>query len=233
MACRLKTPRVLKDSAREGYVSLLAMSFAFGLAIFGTALAVALRAYLAATGAEEQTIRTRIALESASAAVLGEMVAGQPSAPIGLRQIGTRSLTVTLSRPDAKLDFEGDGSTALSEALARQGLAAAGDGSWRGARNLAEVSARLGLSAAEEDCLRRAFTFGRSPAPLSPEAGSADPPLRLGAGDQLDLRASVSGARVRDEVLWLRVRFTGGETGWKVHDYRRLRGQVACRSRTP
>jgi hypothetical protein len=226
----LNSPPRASPVCREGYVSLLAMSFAFGLAVFGTALAVGMRAYLAAAVLEEQTIRNRMALESAAAAVLGELASGQSTQTTGPRTIGNRSIFLTLSRPGTKLDLAGDEPAALLEALIRQGLGRPEHGvAWRDARSLAEMSARLRLSTAEEDCLRRRFTYGRAPAlidegaPLTPQAG---------AGEQLDIRASLIGAQ-GDEVLWMRARFTGGRTGWKVHDYRRLRGAATCETATP
>lgn len=227
----LNSRRRANPILREGYVSLLAMSFAFGLAVFGTALAVGLRAYVLAAVSEEQTIRTRIALESAAAAVLGEMASGRSSPPVIQRLVGARSIALELSRPGAKFDFVGDGETVLVDALALQGVGAARETSWRDARTLTELSSRLGLDAAGEDCLRRQFTYGRAPALI--DGGATPEPLRLqaGAGEQLDIRASLSGAR-GDEVLWLRARFTGGGTGWKVHDYRRLRGLATCKRST-
>lgn len=208
------------------------MSFAFGLAVFGTALAVGLRAYLFAAVSEEQEIRSRIALESAAAAVLGEMASGQPSSTPVQRTIGNRSITLELSRPGAKLDLGTDGDVVLLDALARQGLGGAQGTSWRGIRTLTEMSSRLGLDAAEEDCLRRRFTYGRAPAPIEVGTPSETLDLPAGAGEQVDVRASLSGAR-GDDVLWLRARFTGGETGWKVHDYRRLRGRATCETPAP
>lgn len=203
------------------------MSFAFGLAVFGTALAVGLRAYVFAAVAEEQTIRTRIALESAAAAVLGEMASGRSSATTAQRTVGNRSITLELSRPGAKFDLVADGESVLSDALARYGFGGAREISWREVRTLTEMSSRLRLDAAGEDCLRRRFTYGRAPAPIEVGTPSEVLNLQAGAGEQLDIRSSASGAR-GDDVLWLRVRFTGGETGWKVHDYRRLRGTATC-----
>jgi hypothetical protein len=205
------------------------MSFAFGLAVFGTALAVGLRAYISAAVSEEQTIRTRIALESAVAAVLGEMASGRSSPVTVQRAIGNRSITLELSRPGVKFDFVGDGEPVLIAALTRQGFGGARETSWRGARTLTEMSSRLRLDAAGEDCLRRRFTYGRAPAPI--EGGTPPATLQAGVGEQVDIRSSVTGAQ-GDDVLWLRARFTGGETGWKVHDYRRLRGRATCERST-
>lgn len=207
------------------------MSFAFGLAVFGTALAVGLRAYISAAVSEEQTIRTRIVLESAAAAVLGEMASGRSSPATVQRTIGNRSITLELSRPGAKFDFVGDGEPVLIAALTRQGFGGVRETSWRGARTLTEMSARLRLDAAGEDCLRRRFTYGRAPAPIEVGTPSEVLDLRAGAGEQVDIRSSVAGSR-GDDVLWLRARFTGGETGWKVHDYRRLRGRATCERST-
>jgi hypothetical protein len=227
--CPLNSRTRASLACREGYVSLLAMSFAFGLAVFGTALAVGLRAYLAAAVSEEQTIRNRIRLESAAAAVLGELADGQSTPTTGQRTIGDRTISLALSRPGTKLDLAGDEPAALLEALIRQGLGPEQGAAWRDARSLAEMSARLSLSTAEEDCLRRRFTYGRAPALIDE---GAPPTPQAGAGEQVDLRASLVGPQ-GDEVLWVRARFTGGRTGWKVHDYRRLRGAATCKTVTP
>ena len=212
---------------REGYVSLLAMSFAFGLVVFGTALAVGLRAYLAAAVSEEQGIRTRIVLESTSAAVLGEIAGGRPSPRIVQRSIGSRQVTIELSRTDAKFDVLTDEEALVVDALSDQGFGRVSAESWRGTQGLTDLSSRLRLDAAREDCLRRGFTYGRAPAPLNREATSANRTVQAGAGDQWDVRASLTG-RSGDDVLWVRARFTGGETGWALHDYRRLRGKATC-----
>jgi hypothetical protein len=204
------------------------MSFAFGLVVFGTALAVGLRAYLAAAVSEEQDIRNRIALESAAAGVLGEIASGASSPLTGQRMIGTRNVTVELSRTAAKLDLVADDERLLERALADLGLLRAATGSWRGARSLTELSARLKLDAAGEDCLRRGFTYGRAPAPLYREAQTESPSGQAVAGDQWDVRASLVG-RSGGDLLWVRARLTGGATGWALHDYRRLHGRASAR----
>ncbi|MDI6623496.1 MAG: hypothetical protein QME55_02090 [Brevundimonas sp.] len=199
------------------------MSFALGLAIFGGALAVGLRTYLAASVDQTREIRTRIALESAAATVLGELAAGGRLAAEAERILSGDGQQVLVMLPGMKVDLASDPPDAVAEGTREVGLdidpifsAAAG--------GLALVSAHHRLSATQEDCLRRVFTYGRGGAPRLEVGGLEDPEVR--AGDQVDLRVYAKGEL--GHVLWLRARFTGGETGWRIHDYRRLNGVETC-----
>lgn len=216
------------------------MSFAFGLAVFGTALAVALRAYLVASSAEQRDILDRITLESAANEVLGRLAVGQshsikPSslAPIERNQ---RWVAVELSLPEGKHDLQGDPDRVVLEALQRRGLTT--DREDKAAptsfETLEAMSRGWRLSAGEEDCLRRLVTVGRAPEAFRLEAapGEGEGLTRsITAGDQVDVRASLtvpSGVK----VLWIRARFTGAaDRPWRVHDYRRLKlesTQASC-----
>lgn len=199
------------------------MSFALGLAIFGGALAVGLRAYLSASVDQTREIRTRIALESAAATVLGELAAGGRLAAEVETDLSGRGQQVLVTPPGLKVDLASDMSEAVAQAAREAGLdidptfsAAAG--------GLARVSAHHRLSATQEDCLRRVFTYGRGGVPRLQAGDVTDAQIR--AGDQIDLRVHANGEP--GDVLWLRARFTGAETGWRVHDYRRLLGVEAC-----
>lgn len=202
------------------------MSFAFGLAVLGGALSVGLRSYLTTATRQERDIRATIALESAAADVLGRLAAGGQGASPNPKS-GPVEVTLELSRPNAKVDLAADAGSLVRQTLDSDGLIDAGaplpalDG------GLAKASRVLGLNARQEDCLRRHATFGRAPAARveGPAAGLPVGPAI--AGDQIDVRASLKDGD-RDEVLWLRVRFTGRETGWLVHDYRRLSGTATC-----
>lgn len=228
-ACLLKR-RANKVSARarsrEGYVALLAVSFAFALVTLGTALAVSLRGYLAAAGRTERAILDRISMESAAAAHLGKVAAGEAVAVRPLSQaeilLNGRRIALETSLPDGKRDPSTDTSAEISEAFAQAGLTTP-VGPLK-STSLAALSESEKLSSSQEDCLRRWVTFGRSPAPYEPGArqGSTEDEVQgLSAGDQLDLRLSLRG-RQGVSVLWLRVRMVGGNEGWVLHDYRPL-----------
>lgn len=202
------------------------MSFAFGLAVFGGALAVALRAYLVTAAAEVRDVRVRIALESAAAEVLGQLAAG------AVPEVAARiegSPVISLSRPIGKFDPGVDPPTDYQKALlaigvdpsvVRKPLSTAG--------GMAEVSRILRLTASQEDCLRQMFTLGRAPADrVDPRALESMTFAGLSAGDQVDVRVSAE-ADGAGEVLWIRARLTGNEAGWALHDYRRLRGVAGC-----
>jgi hypothetical protein len=207
------------------------MSFAFGLAVLGTALAVGLRSYLVASAAQQREILDRITVESATHEVLGRLAAGQrhsikPSklADIELNQ---RRVSIELSLPEGKYDLKAEGDREpMIAALGRQAVAGpAQSASLSFYSSIAELSHAWRLTAPKEDCLRRVVTVGRAPEAFDPEAapGGGDELVRTAvAGDQVDLRASLSGASQR--VLWTRARFTGSahET-WRLHDYRSLR----------
>jgi len=204
-------------------VSLLAMSFTFGLAVFGGALAAGLHAYLTASAWEARDIRTRIALESAAATVLGGLAAGGPvTAEIETASDGSGQ-RVSIMVPASRADLAEDAPETIAAAAKAVGLVLDPSFTSR-ARGLAEVSAHHRLSAPQEDCLRQAFTYGRGGAPMMTARGLEG--ARLRAGDQVDLR--IQAADPARTVLWMRARFTGSETGWQVHDHRLLRGVTAC-----
>ncbi len=221
-------------------MSLLAMSFAFGLAVFGTALSVALRAYLVASAAEQRDILDRITLESSANDVLGRFAAGEvhsikPTNPADVR-LNQRRVAVELSLPEGKLDLRGDPDLLVRSALQRGGLAKTGKEVPAPARfeTVEALSRSWRLSAGEEDCLRRLVTLGRAPEAFRTEAASGDGKglmRSIAAGDQVDVRVSLS-ARSGVSVLWLRARFTGAiSRPWRVHDYRRLKlgmAQASC-----
>lgn len=207
------------------------MSFAFGLAVFGTALAVALRAYLVASATEQRDILDRITLESIANDGLGRLAAGEVHSIKPIHQAGIelnqRRVAVELSLPEGKHDLQGDPDRVVLDAL--EGYGRAVDDKDRpapsGFDSLEGLSRAWRLSAGEEDCLRRLATVGRAPEVYRPEAapGGGEGLTRSAmAGDQVDLRTSVvtsTGSR----VLWIRARFTGtADHPWRVHDYRRL-----------
>ena len=227
----MNRPRFPRARGRGGYVSLLAMSFAFGLAVFGTALAVALRAYLAASAAEQRDILDQITLESAAHDVLGRLAAGEVHSIKPIQQAGMelnqRRVTVELSLPEGKQDLQGDPDRVVLDALNGYGREVAGKGrpAPSSFETLEGMSAAWRLSAKEEDCLRRVATVGRAPEVYRPEAapgGGEGLTRSVTAGDQVDIRASQvtsTGSR----VLWIRARFTGAANRpWRIHDYRRL-----------
>ena len=225
--CPLNNRRCANPASREGYVSLLAMSLAFGLAVFGTALAVGLRAYLSASVAQERDIRTRIVLESAAAELLGQMAAGR-TVPASQTVLGGRVVVLEVSQPMEKLDFIGDGDDVLVPALTEMGVGQFDRAILGRAADLTAVSQGLRLSAEKEDCLRRAFTYGRAPAPMETATTGVAAP-GLAAGDQVDIRVSLRD-RNTDRVLWIRARFSGRESGWALHDYRLIRGVASCKT---
>lgn len=213
---------------RGGYVSLLAMSFAFGLAILGTTLVAGLGAYLSAASREERSVRDRIALESAAAEVLGQLAAGAQVEPYVQKQIDGRTVSVEVSSVVAKRDLRSDPTENLKAALGAAGMPGVAALRLEDVSDLAAASRQGGLDGPHEDCLRRGFTFGRAPAPFdpAPQEDMVAPPQ---AGGQLDLRAGLRTSR-GEEVLWIRARFTGRENGWLLHDYRRLRGRCPSAS---
>lgn len=224
---------------REGYVSILAISFALGLALLGSAVAVGLSHYLGAAVSRERAILDRITLESVAAAELGRLSRGapHPAAPHEREvALNGRSITVALSMPAGKYDLIGDGRAALvarlDEARLPNGLAERPPG----ADGLAHRAVRLGLSPAEEDRLRRLFTLGRAPGlldPLASDAADIDVERTLSAGDQVDVRVAHR-ARGAEHVLWLRARHLGEESGaWALHDHRRLRIPEAASPASP
>jgi len=207
------------------------MSFAFGLAVFGTALAVGLRAYLAASTTQQRDILDRITLESAVNETLGRFAAGEVHSikPTSLAELdlNQRRVAVDLSLPEGKRDLKGDPDTAVLEILQRHGLTVPEQNAAPPSNfaSLEGLSRAWRLSAGQEDCLRRLATVGRTPEVYRPEAapGDGEGLMRtITAGDQVDVRASAT-ASPATKVLWVRARFTGAVDGpWRVHDYRRL-----------
>lgn len=207
------------------------MSFAFGLAVFGTTLAVALRAYLAACATEQRDILDRIALESATNDVLGRLAAGEVHAikPVHLAgvELNQRRVALELSLPEGKYDLQVDPDRVVLDAVHGSGREVAGRGrpAPSGFNSVEELSRAWRLSAGEEDCLRRVATVGRAPEVYRPDAGPGGGEgltRSVTAGDQVDVRASLV-AESGVKVLWVRARFTGAaERPWRLHDYRRL-----------
>lgn len=207
------------------------MSFAFGLAVFGTALAVALRAYLVASATEQRDILDRITLESIANDRLGRLAAGEIHSikPIHLAgtELNQRRVAVELSLPEGKHDLQGDPDPVVLDALQGYGREVVGKGRLApsGFQSLEGISRAWRLSAGEEDCLRRVATVGRAPEVYRPEAapgGGEGLTRSVAAGDQVDVRASLV-TSTGSKVLWIRARFTGSvDRPWRVHDYRRL-----------
>lgn len=231
----MKARRSSRPGDREGYVSLLAVTFAFGLATLGTAVAVSVRAYLAAAVHQEEAILDRIALETATNLTLGRLSRAGVVSEVQTTDAYTagRRVSVALSSPGQKIDLIDDADKDIDEALREAGIEVLRT-RWDHARasgGMALFSSRLGLTTTQEDCVRRVTTFGRAPAPL--ETGAFAEGRTLAPGEQVDVRAEVieDGARA---VLWTRARFTGSETTpWLVHDYRRLMGEPAACQRSP
>jgi hypothetical protein len=207
------------------------MSFAFGLAVFGTALAIGLRAYLVASATQQRDILDRISLESAANDVLGRLAAGEvhsikPSRPADV-ELNQRSAAIELSLPEGKHDLQGDADRTVLAALQRHGLAVLNErrAAPSSFESLLDMSRTWRLSAGQEDCLRRVETVGRAPEEFRPAAAPGDGEgltRTVTAGDQVDVRVSLSAPRATS-VLWVRARFTGAADGpWRVHDYRRL-----------
>tara|TARA_R110002051_G_scaffold41530_7_gene86142 strand:+ start:27024 stop:27725 length:702 start_codon:yes stop_codon:yes gene_type:complete len=213
---------------RSGYVSLLAVSFAFGLATLGTAVAVSVRAYISASTGQEREILDRIALEAGAFETLGHLAAGASVPATQARTVNGRTVTLALSLPGTKLDLRADPAVILAEALEQVSVIAKG-GELPVPRpsDLAAFSQAMGLNADGEDCLRQEFTYGRAPAVLSSEPKTDDQILVSSAGEQIDVRAQLDRGALQ-KVLWLRARFSGGESGWALHDYRQLQGRFGC-----
>ena len=219
-----------RRARREGYVSILAISFALGLALLGSAIAVGLSHYLRAAVGREQAIVDRITLESAAAAELGRLFRGapHPAAPHAREiELNGRLVTLLVSMPAGKHDLGMDGRAdlvaRLDEARLPNGLA---ELLGPGPDGLALRSRRVGLGPAEEDRLRRSFTLGRAPGQLNPLAADGadiDVEHTLRAGSQVDVRVGFR-HHGDEQILWLRARHLGDESGaWALHDHRRLR----------
>lgn len=225
--------RVLSIRGRKGYVSLLAMSFAFGLAVFGSALAVGLRAYLVASASEQRDILDRITLESAAHEMLGRLAAGEVHSirPMQRDELGLnqRRVAIGLSLPEGKRDLKGDPDSEVLEVLQQHGLVSPNRAQPAPSvfETLESMSRAWRLSADKEDCLRQVATVGRAPEEFRPAAAAAteddlDVTRTISAGDQVDLRVSLTASGVT-RTLWIRARFTGAtDSPWRFHDYRRL-----------
>lgn len=222
---------------REGYVALLALSFAFGLAVLGGALAVGVQNYLKTVGIEQRRVLDRISLESAAAQVLGEIASGQaqPLRPTRLPDvdINGRRISVITSLPEGKHEPAMDDRREIGKILRRAGLASPRDYG-AGDDSLAAFLASRGATAAQEDCLRRDLTYGRAPEAFRPEAAAPEaqadgqaatalpaPTWTAGSGDQIDIRLALSSPQ-GERILWLRARFGGEGRPWGLHDYRTL-----------
>lgn len=219
----MKARRFSRERARSGYVSLLAVTFAFGLASLGTAVAVSVRAYLAAAANQERDILDRIALESATALKLGEL-AGAGILPADFRKAPVGPLvSIEISTVAEKIDLAADAPAEIAGELERLALKPqpASLAAARLSGALSVFSARLGMTADQEDCARRRMTFGRAPAPRLTEP--LLPGQSVSAGDQVDVRAEIVRGDVH-QVMWTRARLTGrASSPWRIHDYRRLR----------
>lgn len=208
------------DNKRSGYVTLLAVTFAFGLATLGTALAVSARSYLASAASRERTILDRISLESVAALTLADLAIRneRPLRSVSTASINGRSIAIELSIPETKFDLTMDDEQTIRKAWADF----PGFGPAEFMDGLAPWSRSKGSTAVIEDCARTYLTFGRAPEPLDATLIRSEAPeaLRLVSGDQVDLRIRVSGKSGR--TLWVRERFIG--PGWSRHDYRMLAG---------
>ncbi len=217
--CPLK-PHNSDRALRRGYVSLLGMAYALGLATLAGTLTAGFINYVRVARAAEARLMADIRLESAVAEVMGRLVEGEAVSDLNLEN---GEVTVLIQSPLAKIDPVIDPVADIEEEL--EGLSgrevpvdqlAAQPG-------LLAASRTLRLDVREEDCFRRHVTFGRAPAERYPDLDVQT----LRAGEQLDLRVSYT-AGDRDEVLWVRARLTGDDQGWQLHDYRRLSGEATC-----
>lgn len=200
------------------------MSFTVGLAIFAGGLATGLRSYIQATVAQERAIREKIRLESAAATLLGELAAGQAVSSERSLVIDGRAVALVTTPTSLLVDPAVDDARTVREAGGRAGLPIDPEVA-RDAAGLARLAAVMHLNASREDCLRRVLTYGRGGQPRG-DAEALPDAFTVRPGDQVDIRASLSGDR--ESVLLLRARFTDARTGWVLHDYRRLRGVEPC-----
>lgn len=200
------------------------MSFTVGLAIFAGALSVSLLSYIRATASEERFIREHILLESAASTLLAQLAAGDTMAARSSTDIGGRTVEVLITPTSVRADLVSDDAATLKSAGSSVGLSIDPKVA-RTAGGLAALSTRLRLESSAEDCLRQVFTYGRggqARATSLPEAFAVVP------GDQVDVRVSIPGRS--GTVLWLRARFTDAQTGWSLHDYRRLQNVMPCKA---
>lgn len=198
------------------------MSFTLGLAILGGAVATGLQNYIRSASAEQRRLSDRIALETAAATLLGQIAAGRPvplkATSLPQAQVNGRSIAIEVSLPEGKRDLRGDQPEEIAAVFEALGI----NSSTKDFRNLEALSQLRGISPSQEDCLRRVATLGRAPEEYRPSIadGSLDETFTVSAGDQIDLRLSLVNPPAR--VLWIRARFTGQGSGWKLHDYRNL-----------
>lgn len=212
------------DSKRSGYVTLLAVTFAFGLATLGTALAVSARSYLASATSSERAILDRISLESVAAQTLAD-IAAKGERPLQATKwpsvkLNDREIVIEISAPETKIDLDMDDEALIRTALEPLGVS---DALGQEAGNLVAWVRDARLSEDQEDCLRRRATFGRAPeAYRIVDADMASSPAILAAGDQVDLRLGLH-ASADAAVLWVRARLTARQGEWMLHDYRKLK----------
>lgn len=208
-------------------MTLLAVSFAFGLATLGAALAVSARSYLASAASRERAILDRISLESAATQVLDDIAVRneRPLKSDELRElrINGRVIVAVTFVPEAKIDLGMDDGEAVTAALS--GLARELPVQGTPFVNLKTWSGTLGLSAAEEDCLRSRATLGRAPELMDSSLIEVDGPraTALSAGDQIETRVYLASLGT-GRALWQRSRFIGQGGRWVAHDYAMLRG---------
>lgn len=210
-------------------MALLALSFAFGLAVLGGALATSVQSYLRAAAREQRQVLDRISLESAATEALGRFSAGEARSLGSTRlpdvTLNGRPITLVISLPEGKRDPAMDGAATIRDALKTVGVADASAPLPPPGGSLAA----LRLPAAREDCLRRVLTYGRAPEGFRDETAPSGAPVSQAAvqtfiaGDQVDLRASLPTAEGGERVLWLRARFGAqASPAWALHDYRNL-----------
>ncbi|MNU42131.1 hypothetical protein D3C71_308860 [compost metagenome] len=208
------------DARRSGYVTLLAITFAFGLATLGATIAVSARSYLVSATAREHVILDRISLESVAMLALADIAqrGERPLQPVRLpaASINGRSIVTDISIPETKIDLKMDDAETIRKVWPIHPKGAV----YEGLATLEAWSRSQNLSHAAEDCARFSLTFGRAPEPFHEILLTEDAPLvsRLASGDQVDLRVHINGSNGR--VLWVRARLTGER--WSLHDYRML-----------
>ncbi|WP_162938766.1 hypothetical protein [Brevundimonas naejangsanensis] len=214
-------------------MTLLAVSFAFGLATLGAALAVSARSYLVSAASRERAILDRISLESVAAQTLADIAIKRerPSQALQLEPvlINGRLIMVEASIPEIKVDLAMDDDEVIRSAMG--GTKDHGE-VFKGISGMAAWASAAGLSTVEEDCIRRVATFGRAPETFAASLRLPEAPLnvRLERGDQVDVRAILKKGRA-DQVLWVRARFDNPQVAWRVHDYRKLDGKLSRQCR--
>lgn len=201
-------------------MTLLAITFAFGLATLGATIAVSARSYLVSAASREQVILDRISLESVAMLALADIAqrGDRPLQPVRSPAVSTngRSVLTDISIPETKVDLKMDDAETIRKVWPVHSKGALSED----LATLEAWSRAQKLSQAAEDCARVSLTLGRAPEPFHEILLTEDVPLvsRLASGDQVDLRTHINGSNGR--VLWMRARFTGGR--WSLHDYRML-----------